>query len=95
MSTLAHLEKDFNDHIMGYSAIGIIISTCLGGIAVMEALTFGNGLVPMFFVLLAVSICAAHNAAILTVQKPTIIFRLLVASTVINSLIIVGALLLS
>ena len=35
-----------------------------------------------------------HNASILTVQKPELIFKLLVASTLVNVLIIVGGVLL-
>lgn len=88
MLLIKNLEKDFTEHIMGYSAIAIIISTCLGGIAIMGSLYFVSGALAVSFVLATIAICGAHNAAILTVQKPAVIYKLLIASIVINSLII-------
>lgn len=92
MTTLTNFEKTFSNNILGYAALAIILSTCLGAIAVFQILAFGNGLLQMFFVLLSVIICNLHNAAILSVQKPSRIFKLLVASVIINSLIIAGSL---
>lgn len=94
MTAITKLQNDFTQNIMGYSALGIILSTCIGSIAVMTTLSFGNGLLPMFFVLLTVIICSLHNAAILTVQKPALIFKLLVTSILVNALIIIGSFLL-
>ena len=56
----------------------------------MYTLSIGNGILPMALVLLTVAVCSAHNAAILTVQKPIVIYRLLVVSTIVNLLIIGG-----
>lgn len=92
MSTYTNIKQDFINNISGYSALGIILSTCLGSVAVMQSLTFGNGFFPMLLVLVTVAICSAHNAAILTVQKPIVIFRLLVASILINAAIVFGIL---
>lgn len=94
MSALTHIKNDFVQNISGYSSLGIILSTCLGGIAVLLVLSLSNGLLPMALVMLTVLVCSAHNAAILTVQKPILIYRLLVTSVVLNTLIILGALLL-
>ena len=94
MSVLTNIKKDFTQNIVGYSSLGIVLSTCLGAFAILETLSFGNGLLPMLFVLLSVTVCSAHNAAILTVQKPILIYRLLVISTLANSAIIIGSLLL-
>lgn len=88
MTTLARIEDDFTHNVIGYSAIGIIISTCLGSFAVMQTLTYGNGFLQMVIVMVTVMICSIHNAAILTIQKPKMILKLLVASILINSLII-------
>ena len=90
MATLSHIKNDFEKNISGYSSLGIVLSTCLGGISILYILSIGNGLFPMALVLLAVTVCSAHNAAILTVQKPSLIFRLLVLSTVVNLLLIIG-----
>jgi hypothetical protein len=94
MTAITKLQNDFTQNVMGYSAAGIILSTCLGSIAVMAALTHGNGLIPMLLVLTTISICSIHNAAILTLQKPALIFKLLIASVIINTLIIIGGFLL-
>ena len=88
MSLIQQIGRDFSNHIMGYSAIAIIISTCLGGIAIMGALMMGAGLMSMLMVLASIAICGAHNAAILTVQRPSLIYKLLWASIIINTLII-------
>ncbi|HIB47151.1 MAG TPA: hypothetical protein EYO35_02480 [Flavobacteriaceae bacterium] len=94
MTLLANLEKDFTKNIMGYSTMGIIISTCLGSIAIMQTLTFGNGFLQMAIVMLCVAICSAHNAAILTLQNPKLIFKLLGASVVLNTLVIIISIIL-
>ena len=90
MATLTHIKNDFVRNINGYSSLGMVLSTCLGGIAIMYTLSIGNGILPMALVLLTVAVCSAHNAAILTVQKPIVIYRLLVVSTIVNLLIIGG-----
>lgn len=95
MTTLSHLKSDFVRNINGYSSLGIVLSTCLGGIAILYILSIGNGLLPMALVLLTVAVCSAHNAAILTVQKPVVIYRLLVLSTIVNLLLILGCMLYS
>ena len=87
MTAFAKLQHDYTNNIIGYSAIGIIASTCVGSLAVMATLMHGNGFIQMFFVFLTVAICSAHNAAILTLQKPSLIFKLLIASLLINFLI--------
>ncbi|NND87885.1 MAG: hypothetical protein HKM28_01410 [Flavobacteriaceae bacterium] len=95
MTALTKLEKDFTNNVMGYSALGIILSTSLGSIAIFQILNFGYEFKHMALVMLCVSICTAHNAAILTVQKPKLIFQLLVASTLINSIVILISLFVS
>tara|TARA_A100000171_G_C2140629_1_gene155977 strand:- start:6958 stop:7242 length:285 start_codon:yes stop_codon:yes gene_type:complete len=92
MTALARLEKDFTENVMGYSALGIVLSTCVGSIAIFQILNFGHGVLNMALVLVCVAVCSLHNAAILTVQKPTLIFKLLMASVLINSFVIVTSL---
>ncbi len=94
MTALTRLEKDFTANVMGYSALGIILSTCLGSIAIMQILSFGNGPLQLALVMVCVGICSIHNAAILTVQKAGFIFKLLLASIAINSIIILISLFL-
>ncbi len=90
MTTYAKLQTEFDKNSLGYYALAIIASTCVGSIAVMSILAHGNGFLQMAMVFLVVAVCNAHNAAILTVQKPKIVFDLLVLSLVVNILLIVG-----
>ncbi|RNC91975.1 MAG: hypothetical protein ED555_02360 [Allomuricauda sp.] len=90
MTTLSNLQKDFIENVSGYSSLGIVLSTCLGAIAILASLSMANGLFAMALVLVSVIVCSIHNAAILTLQKPILIFRLLLTSVVVNVLIILG-----
>ncbi|NKI32498.1 hypothetical protein [Croceivirga thetidis] len=90
MKALANIQRDFTQNISGYSSLGIVLSTCLGSIAIFQALTLDNRLLSMLLVLACVAICSIHNASILTVQKPIVIYRLLVTSVVFNLLVILG-----
>ena len=94
MEYLMNLQKDFTKNVIGYSALGIILSTCLGSVAIYQIVPYGNGFLPMALILFVVAICSAHNAAILTVQKPSLIFKLLIASSVSSLLIIAGSFLI-
>ncbi|TDQ31079.1 hypothetical protein [Zeaxanthinibacter enoshimensis] len=88
----AKLQQDYTRNVIGYSALGIILSTCLGSIAILRLLMGGSGLLEVFLIALVVTVCSAHNLAILTVQKPALIFRLLLISTVVSMLIIIATL---
>ncbi|WP_299315247.1 hypothetical protein [uncultured Aquimarina sp.] len=90
MTLYAKMNADFSENYIGYSALAIIASTCLGSVAIMSTLLAGNGFIPMLLVFLTVSVCSAHNAAILTVQKPKLVLDLLIVSLLVNSLIIIG-----
>ncbi len=90
MTLYAKINADFSENYIGYSALAIIASTCLGSIAIMTTLLNGNAPVQMFLVFLSVVVCSAHNAAILTVQKPKLVLDLLIASLIANALIIIG-----
>lgn len=90
MTLYAKINADFSENYIGYSALAIIASTCLGSIAIMTTLFGGNGALQMFLVFLTVVVCSAHNAAILTVQKPKLVLDLLIISLLFNSLLIIG-----
>ncbi|AXT58212.1 hypothetical protein J8L88_19010 [Aquimarina sp. MMG015] len=90
MTLYAKINADFSENYIGYSALAIIASTCLGSIAIMTTLLGGNGFIQMLLVFLTVSVCSAHNAAILTVQKPKLVLDLLIVSLLVNSLLIIG-----
>lgn len=94
MTTLTKFEQDFTQNIMGYASVGIILSTGLGSVAIMQVLSFGNGFFQMAITMICLIICTLHNGAILSVQPPKLIFKLLVASVIINVLVIAISLLM-
>ncbi|GAA3517264.1 hypothetical protein GCM10022393_34210 [Aquimarina addita] len=95
MNTLyTRINNDWNDHFIGYSALAIIASTCIGSIAVMTTMMQGNGITQMIQLFFVVVACSAHNASILTVQKPTLVLQLLMVSLFVSITVILTGLLL-
>ena len=92
MNTMyAKINQDWNQNFIGYSALAIILSTCVGSIAVMTTMMQGHNLVQMIQVFFVVAACSVHNASILTVQKPSLVLKLLVASLAISIMTIVSS----
>lgn len=89
MTVYAKINEEFSHNYLGYSALAMIVSTCLGGIAIMTSLMHGHQAMQMVLIFLSVAICSAHNASILTVQKPPVVLKLFISSLLINSLLIV------
>ena len=90
MSALyAKLNQDWTENFMLYASVAIIVSTCLGGIAVFAIFQNGSSLFQMFQVFLAVVLCTGVLASILTVQKPKVVLNSLIGSLVICSLLII------
>ncbi|WP_417886988.1 hypothetical protein [Zunongwangia sp.] len=88
MTVYTKINEEFSHNYLGYSALAMIVSTCLGGIAIMTTVMHGHQAMQMFFVFLSVAICSAHNASILTVQKAPVVLKLFISSVLINSLLI-------
>jgi hypothetical protein len=81
------LSQDWKENFLLYAAATILVSTCLGGITVMTIFQNGSGLLQMIQLFLVVIVCNSVLASILTVQKPQIVFKALIASLVVSSLI--------
>lgn len=90
MTFYTKINTDFRENFLLLSALAIIVSTCLGSVAVMMSLADGNGLFHMFLVFLSVAVCGAHLVSFLTVQKPRLVLKLLLLSLALNSLLIIG-----
>ncbi len=86
----AKISKDWKQHFMMYAAFSIIVSTCLGSIAVMSVFQHGNGFFQMLQVFLVVVVCNAVNASILTVQKPKIVLNSMILSGILCTVILVA-----
>ncbi len=88
MTLYKKLSADFTENFIGNTALAIIVSTCVGSIAVMFTLMNGHGFAQMAMVFLTVLVCSLHNASILTVQKPKLVFDLLALSILVNVILI-------
>ncbi len=83
-----NLLADFEEMIMGYSAIGIIASSCLGSVAAMFILMNGHSLVNMLQLFVVVVVCMGFNATILAQLKSKIIFNSLLISLLVSLIFI-------
>ncbi len=83
MKVYDQVYDQFNKGYFGSCAMGIMVQSCLGGIAAMTILHHGNGLPQMIQLLIVVAACVAFNGAIISVQKPRLVFNMLVGAAVI------------
>ena len=89
MNLYTKINTDFREHFLLLCTLSIIVSPCLGAVAVMTSLAHGTGMLQMFLVFLSVAVCCAHLVAFLTIQKPKMILNLLIISMVVNTLLII------
>ncbi|GAB5400847.1 MAG: hypothetical protein Aureis2KO_24320 [Aureisphaera sp.] len=81
------MSRDWNENFMLYAALSIIVSTCLGSMAVMAIFTHGNALLQMLQIFVVVAVCNALVASIISVQKPKIVLNLLIVSLVVCTIL--------
>lgn len=81
--TLANYEEGF----FGYIPIGVIVQSCIGSVAAMYVLSNGNSIGQMLQLLLVVATCMVYNGAVLSNQKPRIVFHTLAISIVVNTIV--------
>ncbi len=74
--TLNLFEKGF----IGNCTLGVLVQSCMGSIAVMSILMHGTNLAQMLQLFIIVSSCMAFNGAVLSQQKPKIVFNILLFS---------------
>ncbi|WP_034245539.1 hypothetical protein [Aquimarina atlantica] len=82
------LLKDFKEMYMAYIPLMIILSSCLGSVAAMYILMQERSLSQVVQLSLCVIVCMAFNASILAQMKAKFVFNLLIASLVINTLLV-------
>ncbi|TDN95279.1 hypothetical protein DET49_102164 [Salegentibacter sp. 24] len=88
MQLYKNLLTDFKEMSLGYSAIGIILSSCLGSVAAMLILMNGHTFIDMFQLFIVVAVCMAFNTVILAQFRPKVIFNTLLLSLAISSIFI-------
>ena len=79
----------FKEKYLMLVPITIILQSCLGSAAVMYVLMNGNEGVFLAQLFIIVCICMIYNASVLAQLNLKTIFNLLIASIVVNSLIII------
>lgn len=82
------LYKDFEELYVGYSAVAIILSTCLGAAAAMVILMNGHDLLQMFQLFLVVAVCMTYMVTVLAQLKPKIVFNTLILSLVLSTVLL-------
>ncbi|WP_418264695.1 hypothetical protein [Flavobacterium faecale] len=79
----------FDNGFFGYATMGILGQSCIGGAAAMTVLSHGTSLLQMIQLTLIVLISMLANTFILAQMKHKVIFNTLIASVIINLLLIV------
>lgn len=82
------LYEDFEELYVGYSALAVILSSCIGSAAALVILMNGHDFVQMFQLFLVVVVCMGYNASVLAQLKPKIVFNLLIISLLVSSVLI-------
>lgn len=85
MTLYEKIYHQFEYGFMGGIALGILASSCIGGIAAMAVLE--NGIDVFHFVQLIIVVASAmvFNGAVLSQQKPRTTFNMLLLSVGVNS----------
>lgn len=76
--------QEFQNGYMGFTTLAVIGQSCLGGAAAMYILQNGISFFQMFQLALVVIACSFVNGAILSQQKPKLVFNLIITSVVIS-----------
>lgn len=82
------LYKDFEELYVGYSALAIILSSCLGSAAAMVILMNGHDLVQMIQLFLVVAVALTYNATVLAQLKPKFVFNSLIVSLLVSTVLL-------
>lgn len=84
MQLYRNLLADFKEMSLGYSAMGIIASSCLGSVAAMLILMNGHTFFDMFQLFIVVVACMGFNTVVLAQFKPKVVLNALLISLAIS-----------
>ena len=82
------LYKDFEELFVGYSAVAIILSTCLGAAAAMVILMNGHDLMQMLQLFVVVAVSMIYMVTVLAQMKAKFVFNSLILSLVASSVLL-------
>ena len=83
------LYKDFEDLYVGYSAVAIILSTCLGAAAAMVILMNGHDVVQMLQLFVVVAVCMVYMVTVLAQLSAKFVFNSLIVSLVTSTILLI------
>lgn len=83
------LYKDFEELFVGYSALAIILSTCLGAASAMVILMNGHDLIQMLQLFVVVAVCMIYMVTVLAQMKAKFVFNTLILSLLVSSILLV------
>ncbi|MCG9971576.1 hypothetical protein [Christiangramia crocea] len=90
MKLYTKLYEDFEEMYLGYAALAIIASSCLGSVAAMLILMNGHGFWNMVELFLVVSVCMGFNAGVLAQLKTKVVFNSLIISLAVSIILIIA-----
>ncbi|WP_417360708.1 hypothetical protein [Galbibacter sp.] len=71
-----------------YISFGILVSSCIGGVAAMMVLMKGSGPIEMFELFLITCAAMGFNTSVLANLKPKITYNILLGSVAVSTTII-------
>ncbi len=87
MSTYDKIYSKFEYGFFGSIVLGVLASSCIGGIAAMAVLENGTSPFQLFQLFLVVAASMTFNGSVLSQQKPKVVFNLLLASLITNTVL--------
>lgn len=83
------LYKDFENLYVGYSALAIILSSCVGAAAAMVILMNGHDFLQMTQLFIVVAVCMNYMASVLAQLKAKYVFNSLLVSLLVSILLLI------
>ena len=82
------LYNDFEDLFVGYSAVAIILTTCLGAASAMVILMNGHDFMQMLQLFIVLAGAMFYMVSVLAQMKPKFVFNSLISTLVISSILL-------
>ncbi len=82
------LYKDFEELFVGYSAVAIILTTCVGAASAMVILMNGHDFIQMFQLFLVVAVSMTYLVTVLAQMRAKFVFNTLILSLLVSSILL-------
>ena len=81
--------EEFKQGIIGYATIGILVQSCISSMAVMFILQNGHSYLHMLQIFIMAILSLSFNGAVLSQQKPKIIFNIFLITVTVALLLLI------